>query len=596
MSIQNLAGQRITSSQVSNSTQSLRPGQIVQGKIVKLFPNNKAQIQLGTQKMIAQLEASLSVGGKYHFQVQASDNVIHLKVIGEQLKNQANVNMMSLMRQLGLNATKSNIALIQSLISEKIPFSKEQFQKAFQLLDGARNKSQAHQIAKEMIATRLPITDSVYRALAAAKNTSGMTEQMKSLLQQLRQDPNQTKLHQHLINRLSQMTERPSNQIVKQIISQASNNNQQLFNVLKSSGAVIASVDFPTWKSEWAAFVKQDNLASGNNTKLPFKLNNMEITRVLEQMSSNSTSIRAASRAIIQSFGHSVETAATNNTKLPWQEFSLLKQQLTKTVMPLLSDTQQQQLTKFLENSPAQLRQLLNVLRTMASNDTYADIDSVLTTMKLGESFLNSSPKEQFLGQLQQVLRFTGLNYENQLANNMGQQQTATIKSMLMQILQQSDGTVHDRSQQLLNFINGMQIQSVNDTTNFLQASLQIPAEKLDLPNDMQLDFEGKKSENGKINPDFCRIIFYLELAHLKETIIDMNIQKRAVAITIYNDQGEIADYSTALKPILKEGLESLNYKLSTITIKPIHENNHTDNDKLKTAYQNSYQGVDYWV
>lgn len=519
MSIQHLAGQRITSSQVSSSTQTLRPGQIVQGKIVKLFPNNKAQIQLGTQKMIAQLEASLTVGGKYHFQVQASDNVIHLKVIGEQLKNQANVNMMSLMRQLGLHATKSNIALMQSLISEKIPFSKEQLQKAFQLLDGAKNKSQTHQIVKEMIAARLPITDSVYQALAA-KNTNGLTDQMKSLLQQLRQDPNQTKLHQHLINRLSQITERPSNQVVKQIMSQASNNNQQLFNVLKSSGAIDASVDFSTWKSEWATFAKQDNLASGNYTKLPFQLNNMEATRALEQMSNKGTSIRAASKAIIQSWGNSVETAAVNNTALPEQEFAQLKQQLTKTVMPLLSDTQQQQLARLIENSPTQMRQLLTVLQTMANSDTYTDIDSVLTTMKLGESFLNSSPKEQFLSQIQQVLRFTGLNYENQLANNMAQQQSATIKSMLMQLLQQSDGTVHDRSQQLLNFINGMQIQSVNDTTNSPQASLQIPAEKLGLPNDMQLDFEGKRTEDGKINPDFCRIIFYLELAKDRKSVV----------------------------------------------------------------------------
>ncbi len=596
MSIQHLSGQRITSSQVSNSTQTLRPGQIVQGKIGKLFSNNKAQIQLGSQKLIAQLEASLTIGGKYHFQVQASDNVIHLKVIGEQLKNQANVNIMSLMRQLGLNTTKSNIALMQSLISEKIPFSKEQLQKSFQLLEGAKNKSQAHQIVKDMIAARLPITDSVFQALAS-KNTNGMTDQIKSLLQQLRQDSNQTQLHQRLINRLSQMTELPSNQvIVKQIISQASTNNQQLFNVLKGSGVVDASADFSTWKSEWAAFAKGDNLTSGKYAKLPFQLNNLEATRGLEHMSNNGTSLRATSKAIIQSFGHSVETAAANNTALPGQDFAQLKQQLTKTVMPLLSDTQQQQLTKLIENNPTQMRQLLSVLRTMASSDTYADIDSVLTTMKLGESFLNSSPKEQFLSQIQQVLRFTGLNYENQLANNMAQQQSATIKSMLMQILQQSDGTVHDRSQQLLNFINGMQIQSVNDTTNSLQASLQIPAEKLGLPNDMQLDFEGKRTEDGKINPDFCRIIFYLELANLNETIIDMNIQKRAVAITIYNDQSEMADYSTSLKPMVREGLESLNYQLSTITIKPIHENNLSDNDKHKTAYKNSYQGVDYRV
>lgn len=593
MSIEHLSGPRITSSQVTSSTQILRPGQIVQGKIIKLFPDNKAQIQLGSGKMIAQLEASLAVGGKYHFQVQASFDVVHLKVIGEQLKNQANINMMNLMQQLGLKATKSSVALMQALISEKIPFSKEQIQKALQLLNGAKNKSQAQSIIKEMIAARLPITDSVLQALTA-KNTNGMTNQMKSLLQQLRQDPNPTQLDHRLSDRLSQMTERPTNTLVKQIQNQAASNNQQLFNLVKATGDLNTSVDFARWKSEWAAFSKQNN--TGNNSMLPFGLNSTKMMSSLEQINTNKVTVREETQTILQKWSTVFETAAANNSRLPSQEFTQLKQQLISSLQPLLSSEQQQKFTKLLQNNPTQLHQLFTTLQTLANSQTYSDIEQFLTTVKIGETFLSSSPKEQFLSQIQQVLRFTGLNYENQLAIDMAQEQSRTVKSMLLQMLQQSDGAIKDQSHQLLNLINGLQIQSVNETADFLQATLQIPGEKLGLPGDMQLDFEGKKTEEDKVNPDFCRIIFYLELDHLKETIIDMNIQKRAVAMTIFNDQTEVADYSTSLKPMLKDGLDSLDYQLTTIAVKPIHENNQSNQDKLKTTYQNSYQGVDYRV
>ncbi|ALX47452.1 hypothetical protein AOX59_01850 [Lentibacillus amyloliquefaciens] len=75
MNVWNLSGNRITPSAIFNSSQLLRPGQIIQGNIVKIYPDQKAQIQLGTHKMTAQLETSLTVSARYHFQVQPSDDV-----------------------------------------------------------------------------------------------------------------------------------------------------------------------------------------------------------------------------------------------------------------------------------------------------------------------------------------------------------------------------------------------------------------------------------------------------------------------------------------------------------------------------------------
>src|SRR5690625_7465637 len=109
---------------------------------------------------------------------------------------------------------------------------------------------------------------------------------------------------------------------------------------------------------------------------------------------------------------------------------------------------------------------------------------------------------------------------------------------MLIQMIQQHDGVNRERAQQLLDFINGLQLQSVNETSNFIQASLQIPGAKLALNSDLHLDIDGEKTENGMVNPDHCRILFYLDLKNLKETIIDINIQIRTEAVTIlYNEK-----------------------------------------------------------
>ena len=111
MSIHHISKGRLF--KLTNSEQILKPGQIVQGRILKFFPSNKAQIQLGSQTMIAQLEASLAVGEKYYFQVQTTDKVIHLKVLGDRLKIQAHSNVAELLKHLGLkeNRTNTNFAI-----------------------------------------------------------------------------------------------------------------------------------------------------------------------------------------------------------------------------------------------------------------------------------------------------------------------------------------------------------------------------------------------------------------------------------------------------------------------------------------------------
>lgn len=588
-----MLSKQLVNVKVNQNQPFLKPGQIVQGKIVKLYPNNKAQIQIGSQKMIAQLEACLTIGENYYFQVKSNADVAHLQVVGERMKDNVVENMRQLLQGLGIKATKPTIALMRQLMENKILFDKEQLMKAFQLVAGASDKGQAQLVIKEMFVYKLPLTESIYQSLYA-KATSGFSDQLNGLLQQLKQDTNETPLKQSLIERLASLIDHQNSAneaISKHILSEVESNQKSIFIMAKLAGLVKNNVDYLSWKTKWQSF--QNN---GPTALLPFQLDTSKLLKTLEQTAIKKDSIIEQSTKIDQQFSPIINKANIHQIPLSSSDFTKLKAQIETKLLPLMTDKQQQQIKVLLQNNSDSLEHLQTILKTFANEQTYARIEGLVKGAGNGKNPLMAIPHEIFLAQVGQVLQTTGLSHEYNLANDLPEQQSTTIKSMVIQLLQQSDGVTNDRAQQLLHFITGMQIHSVNDATNVLQASIQIPGEKLALNKDLQLEFEGKKTESGKIDPAYCRILFYLDLFNLKETIVDMNIQKRSVAITVFNDNPAMLDHSHKLKPVLSEGLKALKYNLSTISVKPLKQIDVNKGSSLTKTENNSYQGVDYRI
>ncbi|WP_067729349.1 hypothetical protein [Oceanobacillus damuensis] len=596
MRIHKLTGENML--KISHEQEILRPGQIIQGKILKLYPDNKAQILLGGQTLIAQLEASLSIEGRYHFQVQSSDEMIHLKVLGEQLKSQAGLSVTNLMMQLGVKTTKHNTAFVQNIVNENIPFDRTQLKDALQILASSANKGQATQILTEMIARKLPITENVFQAIQA-KNSGNISHQMSEMLQQLKS----ASINTELTVRLEQLAGAPLSErsaFIRQNVADNHGNKQQLFQVLKSMGMISQTVDFATWKSEWKqmeSYVSQNAAQPGSNAqiKMPFQLDYSAAIKLMESLNANRQSILSQSQGLMDFWGNKVRQEISTGSVLTQEEFSAFKEQLTQRMVPLLPP-EQGQFIKSLSNQPVQLERVLNMLDTLSAQQTFKQMNETIASIKLEKLFTSGgAPKEQFLQQLHHVLQYTGLSYENQIATKT-LEENQSIKAMLLQMLQQSDGPLRERAGQLLHFINGMQLNAVNESVSFIQASLQIPAEKLGLNNDAELELESRKTADGKIDPDYCRIIFYLDLKNLKETIIDMNIQKRSVSITIFNDSPELKEKTQSIHPVLLQGLESLNYQLSAVHFKPLLEQAKANKTATSKPFQPSYQGVDYRI
>ncbi|HLR07911.1 MAG TPA: hypothetical protein VK136_01445 [Bacillota bacterium] len=532
----------------------LRPGQVVKGRVLKLYPHQRAQIQIGSLQMTAKLEASLSIGTNYYFQVERADDLIHLRLISDALSSDTKANAMNLLKQLGLKAGKQEMLLLQSLIDEQIPFRTDQLKNAFTLMAEGKNKSQARFILKDMLANNLPVTESVFKALYA-KETTSLTEQMRELLKQLGQDTDRSSLKQQLISQLGRLLHNPRN-------------DRRVYHVLKLFGVIETQTTFSAWSLH-----HQHHL-----------LETIDITAMMNKLAffSDHESLPTAARNIWQTYSDSVHQTLQNNVPLTDQVFNRLEQDIRQKLIPLLPDDQKLRI----DNTPQALRQLFEQLEALADKSTYTKAAQLLA------NFHRSSLDAQ----MKQLVQLVGFTDEYDIAHNQIQSKPNTLKSLLLQLIQHHDGKIIETSARLLHVINGLQLQSIQETNHMIFASIQLPGDKLGIQSDAKLELQGKKTDEGKLDLNHCRILFFLDLAHLKETMIDMHIQKRNVSIVILNDRTDLKQQAIPLKPMLEQGLDKLGYQLSSVTFKPYQQGDEQPLVPVSDKGAIIQQGVDYRI
>src|SRR5690625_3723994 len=141
MNINNILRNHLSRTErVQPSFRSLQPNQVVQGTIVKLFPNNQALIQIGHEQRLAQLDTALVVGEKYYFQVVKNEQYIHLKVLGEPIQQETTLNIEALLQQLSLPTDRQTRQFVQHLIQEQVPFDRNTLLKSLPILSISDNK------------------------------------------------------------------------------------------------------------------------------------------------------------------------------------------------------------------------------------------------------------------------------------------------------------------------------------------------------------------------------------------------------------------------------------------------------------------------
>ncbi len=547
---------------LENRMSAFRPGQIINGKIIKLYPNQLAEVQVGAGKLIASLETALSANERYWFQVQAGEGQVHLKVLETPANNGKSSAVDALLQQLNLPATKDNVSLLQLFLKEQYPLTKETLTATANLLKMSDSLQDGLETIKLMLSKQLPFTKDIFLSLSSMLKNEPLSAQLthlQSLLQRLPQTDNQEKLTS-LLNEIN-MTEkdRVSGMVLTKLI------NEWLTNSEKSA----------------ASFKLLQNLGFIPKTITSEQMVNETLAKWLNNESSASTVKTLESQQPL------LETIKTNRSS-DFEVFTALFNNRTEQGL--------RQLTSIIQMTDASQLKMLSReehdLLLKVSNEV--QIDRV--------QWDNSHAVKEHLKELIKAL---GLNYEHELMNFVKQQEGEggknlnTLKPLLMQLLREDvPNNVKDVAEKLLFKITGFQVLS-QEVGPMQQYVFQIPLSFWDKKTDLMMQWSGRKTADGKIDSNYCRVLFYLDLDFLEETIIDLQVQNRIMNITIINENKDIKQLADPFITKLKEGLAALHFQLSSVAFEKPADQKQKDerNDVFATVIApNKVSGVDFRI
>ncbi|WP_026689918.1 hypothetical protein [Alteribacter aurantiacus] len=185
-----------------------------------------------------------------------------------------------------------------------------------------------------------------------------------------------------------------------------------------------------------------------------------------------------------------------------------------------------------------------------------------------------------------------GLIYEANMAHSVDTNHGISLKAQLLSFLQNPEISSEQRklAQAIVFRITGIQLQNIDQHHTHAHNILSIPVKFGNITQDMTVQWEGLKKQNGDWDSNHCRILFYIELASLNETVIDVHIQNRVVTVHLYNENKKPEIAISTLRPLLEESLKKGNYVLSSILwTRPTERN---EDQKLKTTWSPK-KGID---
>lgn len=533
---------------------SLTPGQIFNGKILKLYPGQLASLQLGGLTLTAKLEAALTVGSRYWFQVQPGEGLPVLKVLEGSTQNEKPRGRESenILRQLGLSYSKQSEMLVKYLAKEEIPFTRAHVIRGAETLQnvGMLNEK-GLSIIKLLVERNLPITPATFSAMNSVITGQGLVNQLQELSTLIQ--PLQGK--EPLLQQFQQLLQSILNEANVKV------DRHQILDTLK------------TFLTENATDTQQ------RQSQVELQKLGVIDKQSPEQLLAN---------------------VKVEVTRTPADQLKQIWPTLTKAEVQLSLNKGEvgELLSKIVLEKGVNGERTIQQLLTLFSS----------SIVKNSENLVFPQSEDSLGKQLVSLINRIGYQHERD-AQQFLQQRSENSETFLMQLKAilvktqqqvQMPPSIQDKVESILNRITGQQLLSVNQEGPITNHAVMVPLKLLGGNSDLTIQWEGKKENDGKLNPDHCRILFYLNLANLKETIIDVQIQNRVVSLHVINEQQKPAQLINALQPYLTRALNDLNYQLTSVKwTNPIQSSkSHYHNGSITPVnkyYQSQrpYQGVD---
>lgn len=605
---------QMTSGITSQLQTPMKEGQVVHGTIKKLYPNQTAEVQIGNQKVIAKLETPLKAGDSHFFQVEKSAPELQLKVVtgpltqGNTLAQQGQ----QLLQAMNLPKTTEMQAAIQFFMKQQLPVSKEtliQVEQLLKQLPKDMTMKAALETIQKIMEMKLPLTTSVLQTVLSGKSTDGLHNILQNFQSQLQQDQTVTPaLKNNILLNLQKIAEPYNGPAAGAILGkqvEIIQNQQQsltsrlpILQTLKESNVLplTASLTNPTpvtgeqaiANSAGAQLVKLGQAAPTEKGIAIEQLRNW-----LSQQSSLTTNQKSEVLALLKNDNQPNQLSVVNNalTKV----FAEQSQQaiFTKDMNGL---TPKDHLVSLLGKGATveSIAQTLQQITDISKNPTSSNV-LTQTIVQAEQQILQQLDGKAFEHAMKEVLKSLGFGYEAKLGSNNDEirQLASQLKPQIVELLQNQtiSTAIRDSAETVLTRMNGLQILS-NENGPQHQLLMQVPLEFLGKKMDATLEWNGRMKENGKIDSNFARIMFYLQLETLEETVVDMQVQNKVVSITLFNDDQELGLFAEKLKETLKLGLSSVGYQLSGVFVKTFEEQKMTPALKSKTNMFDT-QGVD---
>lgn len=568
----------------------MKEGQIVHGTIKKLYPNQTAEVQIGNQKIIAKLETPLKAGDAHFFQVSKASPEVQLKVVtgpltgGNTIAQQAT----QLLQVMNLTKTSEMLVVTQFFLKEQLPISKDLLVQAEQLLKqlppGVQVKAALEAIQK-MTELKLPLTLSLLETVLSGKSTSGMQSSIESFKLALQQDLTISQTVKNDVLQSLQKIAEPfrlpvAGAIVGKQIEMLQNQQASISTRLPILQALKETGILP--------------LAATLSNPTPLSVQPTLPNSAGQWMAQLVTAPPSEKGAIVEQLRNWINTQPILSTGQKEQLLSLMKensqaQPIHNALVKVFAEQSQQAIFRQDTNgltakehlatllgkgqTVETINQMLQQVNTMIKSSTNSFNSQLIA--KSEQAVLNQLDAKAFEHAMKEVLRSLGFNYEAKLGSESEdlRQVALQLKPQLVELLQNQSisAAVRDGAETLLNRMNGLQILSGENGPQH-QLLMQVPLEFLGKKMDATLEWNGRMKEDGKIDSEFARIMFYLKLETLDETVVDMQVQNRIVTITVYNNDSQLQQLANTFKTALKDGLLSVGYTLSGVFTKTFEE------------------------
>jgi hypothetical protein len=476
-----------------NKTFTLTTGQLFQGRITKLFPNHVASLSLNGMKLTARLEAALTVGQRYWFEVKDGKGIPRLKVLDDNSVRHRDGAMLfseRLVQQLGLPQSKGIESFVQQLANKQIPFSKAALSRGIDVL-GQLNQlnERGFAILTSMLERQIPISKDTFLALQASDRHLSLTQQLIYLSNQLEtvESDIAKKIIELVANVMKsgpvQSTESPITQLLK-LFSQ---NDDRAATLLSRLG-----IFKETTTLEHVAFTFKSAVL------------NIQNQSVVEELWPNDTK-----QLLLHLHPQRLFETYMKNLSIPTGKDGI--GQLTQLMQLLPTNLQVEQFSKQWGELQAQ------VLSTEEKDLIRLLLENSVTThgAKQGSGGVNSH--------LQSILSMLGYSHENNIRRFFQGERTKdplqleSVKALLMKLHEENISTPikHQVSQALLR-LTAQQLMAHEQIGPMHQFFMQIPCSLGQFQTEMTMQWEGHKREDGQLDASYCRILFYLTLERLE--------------------------------------------------------------------------------